>query len=320
MSHNAKTKQYSEKIDILIVNYNSSRLMENCLETIYGNLSDIPAQVFVADNGSVDQPEQVLQRFPQMHLAINKSNLGFSRAANQLINQGQAPYILLLNPDTVLGEEFFKPLLNHMEKHPDISIIGPKILNQCGKVQGSARNFPTILTGLFGRTSILSKLFPNNRFTRGNILTLSNDGKTAMEVDWVSGACMLIRRKAIEDVGPMDERFFMYWEDADLCRRMRQKGWKVVYLPLATVIHYVGKSSASRPIRACLDFHKSSYLLYMKYSKWPFKLLIKPVTLTLLSTRFVGMSLLHYVKLAIARAEELINNFTGGNSNKCDDL
>lgn len=268
-------------IDIIIVNYNSTDHTLRSLKTIFGLDKRLPVNVFVEDNGSKDRPERIRSEYPQTILTINRKNLGFAKAVNRAFLKGRAPYVLLLNPDTMITNAFFGPILNYMSNNPQVAVVGPKVLNEDGTVQGSARTFPTLLTGLFGRRSLFSQLFPNNRFTRGNIVNVSRNGKTVKEVDWVSGACILIRRKAIEDVGGMDERFFMYWEDADLCRRMWRKGWKVVYFPSSTIVHFVGASSNTLPIRSTIEFHKSSYRLYKKYTKWPFLRATAAVMLTI---------------------------------------
>jgi len=180
---------------------------------------------------------------------------------------------LILNPDTIVHERFFEFALKYMNHHPDVGILGPKILETDGAVQGSARAFPNLLTALFGRTSMLSRAFPNNPITRENILTGRSDGVTPMEVDWVSGACMLVRRQAIQDVGFLDARFFMYWEDADWCRRMWQNKWKVIYFPSIAITHYVGVSSEKNPLRSIVEFHRSIYYLFKKYADKPHSLL-----------------------------------------------
>ncbi|MFW6146993.1 MAG: glycosyltransferase [Thermodesulfobacteriota bacterium] len=270
--------------DIIIVNYKSTDYLLRCLRSIYNSLHGRGANIFVQDNDSRDGIERVRSEFPRVILSRNKDNLGFSRAVNKAISQGSSPYIILLNPDSVLLDGFFSHVISYMEKNPQVGIVGPKILDSDGSVQGSARTFPTPLTGLFGRSSLLTKFIPNNPFTRENILTTQSDGTTPMEVDWVSGACMVARRKAIQDVGPLDERFFMYWEDADWCRRMWHRGWKVVYFPQPSVIHYVGVSSNKALSRSLLEFHKSSYRLFEKYSTSYYRLL-KPVAVTGLSLR-----------------------------------
>lgn len=176
---------------------------------------------------------------------------------------------MLINPDVRIRGVDSRLLLNWLESQPDVGILGPLVLNPDGTVQGSARGFPTGLTGLFGRSSLLSRFFPNNSITRKNVMTWKTDPSSVLDVDWVSGACMIVRREAIEDVGSLDERFFMYWEDADWCRRMWRKKWRVVYYTDFSVIHYAGKSSRSSPMKSLIYFHKSAYYLLLKHSGWP---------------------------------------------------
>jgi len=258
-------------LDIIIVNYNSTNYLLECLHSIYMSLGrKIAANVYVFDNASKDNVNVLKQQFPQVVLSKNKINIGFAKAVNYSISKTKAPYILLLNPDTRVGKNFFKFMLDFMEENPDVGIAGPKILEENGKVQGSARSFPTPMTAFFGRNSILTKVFPNNRLTRKNILNREINGDSPINVDWVSGACMMVRRKAIEGVGLMDEAFFMYWEDADWCRRMTQKDWHVVYFPGASIVHYAGKSSDRNLIQSIVEFHKSAYYLFNKYSQSTF--------------------------------------------------
>lgn len=285
-------------LDIIIVNYNSTDYLLKSLESTYDSLGDVPANVFVQDNASDDDVNRISVLFPQVHVTHNTQNLGFSAAVNKGIKEGSSPYILLLNPDTYVKKGFFGSVIKKMAENPDVAILGSKILDHDGSIQGSARSFPSPLTALFGRSTILTRFFPNNRFTRSNVITTVSDGKTPMEVDWVSGACMVVRRKAVEDVGLMDERFFMYWEDADWCKRMWENGWKVIYFPLASVVHFVGISSSKRPLRSILDFHKSSYLLFAKYARWPLSML-KPVAFAGLSLRFYILFILQLFRYPI---------------------
>lgn len=257
-------------IDIIIVNYNSTAYLLKSLKSVYNSIDGFPVNIFVEDNGSKDHPERIKKYFPKTHVSLNKSNMGFASTVNCAIKKNNAPYIILLNPDTVIKRNFFHPIFDFMEKNPSVAVVGPKVLNEDGTIQGSARTFPTLLTGLFGRRSILSKLFPNNRFTRDHIATTRCDGKSTMAVDWVSGACMLIRREALAEVGLLDEQFFMYWEDADFCRRMWDHNWMVVYYPKVSILHHVGASSNTLRIKSTIEFHKSSYRIYKKYTKWPF--------------------------------------------------
>jgi GT2 family glycosyltransferase len=257
------------KIDIIIVNYNSTGYLLNCLSSIYediGHDNDNDLQVHIIDNASTDNVNMIPDKFPQVILWKNSVNIGFSKAVNYLITRTRSPYILILNPDTYINNGFCKSILNFILENPRVGIVGPRIFEKDGMVQGSARTFPTPMTALFGRSSLLTKMFPSNRLTLKNILTKKCENAKFLEVDWVSGACMLVRRSAVEDVGMMDERFFLYWEDADWCKRMFEKGWRVVYYPQASLIHYSGVSSKRRDIRSLLDFHISAYEFFCKHS------------------------------------------------------
>ncbi len=282
-------------LDIIIVNYNSTDYLLSCLSSIYDALQELPAKIFVQDNASEDDVDRVNEMFPKVLLSKNSYNMGFSKAANNALKQSTAPYVVLLNPDTHVTHGFFECVLRYMEENPDVGIIGPKILNRDGSVQGSARSFPTPLTAFFGRNSLLTNWFPNNRITRQNMLTTGSDGVSPMGVDWVSGACMVVRKNAIEDVGLMDERFFMYWEDVDWCKRMRRSRWKVVYLPQATIVHYVGGSSDKLVIRSVFEFHKSCYRLFDKYTKFPLSV-TSPLVFLGIALRFFFVFFFHKMR------------------------
>lgn len=283
-------------MDIIIINYKSTDLLENCLFSIYSSSNGTSVNVFVFDNNSQDGVERVTDVFPQVHLQINSENIGFAKAVNRVIRQCSSPYILLLNPDTVLSPNFILHSLDYLNDNRDVGIIGPQILNKDATIQGSARRFPSPLTALFGRGTILTRLFPNNSITRANILSSACDKATPLQVDWVSGACMVIRRMVLDEVGCLDERFFMYWEDADICKRLANSGWKVVYFPCVSVIHYVGGSSIKRIFRSVFEFHRSSYLLFSKYVHG-FYLLLKPVAIAGLSIRLFMLWAFYLLKL-----------------------
>ncbi len=274
------------KIDLLMVNYNSTDSLITCLESIQTVFSFSDLNIWVWDNHSKDEPSRIPHCFPNVKLLSDGRNIGFGAAVNRLISKSKAPFVMLLNPDTAFNDGRFSNLLNYIKDHPDVGVIGLRILNPDGSLQESARSFPNILSGLFGRTSLLTRLFPHNRFSRKNLLSGAvEESGTPVDVDWVSGACMIVRRKAIETVGGMDERFFMYWEDADWCRRMWRKRWRVVYFPGASLYHSVGQSSRTRAIRSMLEFHKSAFRLYEKYARG-YRILLKPIVFWALAMRF----------------------------------
>lgn len=281
-------------MDVIIVNYKSTQQLLRCLESFSGETTQTPVKVIVYDNTANNGISFIKSKFPEVTICHDGRNLGFAAAANKALVESDAPFVTLLNPDTVVQNDFFKTALSYMENHRDVGITGPAILNPDGSIQGSARSFPNPLTGLFGRGSLLTKLYPKNRISRANILTDRCDGKSPIEVDWVSGACMVVRRKAIDQVGPLDERFFLYWEDADWCMRMHQNGWKVTYFPVPRVVHYVGASSSQRVFRSILDFHVSAYKLFCKYSNgWT--QLASPLVACALASRFILTLLMNKV-------------------------
>jgi GT2 family glycosyltransferase len=289
----------SAVLDIVIVNYNSSNLLLNCLNSFNGSFKTIPANIFIQDNNSTDDFDIIEQCFPNIQIQRNNANLGFSKANNKALSQGFAPYILLLNPDTQFINSRIKEVINYMEENPKIGIIGPKILNSDKTIQGSARSFPSFSTAFFGRNTILSRLFPNNLLTRKNILNFQGKGDKVLNVDWVSGACMLIRREALNEIGPLDERFFMYFEDTDLCKRMWIKNWKVVYHPKFNLLHHVGGSSSQNVYISVFNFHKSIYLYCYKYTNPRLFSIIKFFIIPLLITRASIILTIHLFKRMI---------------------
>lgn len=297
------------KVDIIIVNYNSTDYLLRCIHSIYDVLEkEIAASIYVVDNASEDNIDLLSQKFPKVSLLKNKVNIGFARAVNYYISRTSAPYIMLLNPDTLVEKFFFASIFKVMEENPKVGVAGPKILEKNGKVQGSARSFPTPMTALFGRNTFLSKFFPNNRMTSKNILTNRIGGEKNTEVDWVSGACMILRRSALKEVGLMDERFFLYWEDADLCKRMSEKGWLVTYSPNASIVHYAGVSSKKK-IRPLLEFHKSAYYFFCKYSKSKNSSAVKAVAFFALSLRFYMILATQYIMNLKMNKEEVLAKY-----------
>ncbi|MGB5746379.1 MAG: glycosyltransferase family 2 protein [Desulfobacterales bacterium] len=285
-------------IDLIIVNYKSTDFLHTCLSSVYDNLNGTKVDVHVFDNASNDHVDLTEAIFPKTSLIRHHRNLGFSGGVNRVIKQTSSPYIVILNPDTIVFEDFFESVVAFMEKNPNVGILGPKVINPDHSIQGSARAFPTVLSAFFGRKSLLTRMFPNSRFASANILSNTSDGKTPIEVDWVSGACMVVKREALDDVGLLDERFFLYWEDVDWCKRMWDKGWKVTYYPQATIQHAVGGSSERNLIRSIFEFHKSAYTYFVKYVKSP-KLLIKPLIIAGLSFRFIGILLLQSLRRVV---------------------
>jgi GT2 family glycosyltransferase len=225
------------------------------------------------DNASSDgSAAMVRQHFPQVRLIANESNLGFTHGNNQGIAASQGRYVLLLNPDTAVIGEAVATLLAFLEAHPDVGVVGPQLRYPDGSIQPSRRRFPTLATA-FVESTVLQPLFVGSSLLRRYYVADQPDNVT-QDVDWLVGACLLVRREAIEQAGPLDEGFFMYSEELDWCRRIKQAGWRIVYLPAAQVIHYEGKSSEQNLAARDLRFHSSKVRYFRKHhGPWPAELL-----------------------------------------------
>ncbi len=252
------------EISAIVVNYNAGHELELALRSAQADYSRIAWEAVVVDNASTDGSAAVVDRFPQATLIRNATNVGFGRAVNQAVGASKAPLLLLLNPDCQLAVGATAALRAALDADPACAIVGPRILDPDGAVQGSARGDPDMLTGLFGRTGALRNLLPFLPVARRNVVVEEAmcSGSSNVVVDWLSGACLLVRREAFLAAGGFDERFFMYWEDADLCRRLRGQGYSIRYAPGATAVHKVGQSSRTARRSSIRAFHQSAYLYY----------------------------------------------------------
>lgn len=254
-----------KQLSIVIVNYNVKDLLKKCLESIFKYEKDIEFEVIVVDNNSKDHSPEMLKRdFPQVKLIENNRNLGFSRACNQGIKESRGRYILLLNPDTELTPGGLKKMIDFMDSNPDVGICGPKMMDKEGKLQFSCRSFPSYLTAISSSQSILNRIFPDNFLSQKYLLKEKNHSQI-MEVDWVSGSSLLAKRKMFEKIGLLDQRFYMYVEDVDLCYRAKKFGFSVFYFPPIVIIHHIGKSTQKKKLSMLVEHHKSMYYFYRKH-------------------------------------------------------
>jgi N-acetylglucosaminyl-diphospho-decaprenol L-rhamnosyltransferase len=256
-------------LSIVIVNWNVRELLRHCLSSIYqATEASFELEAIVVDNASGDgSVVMVGESFPQVHLIANDENLGFTRGNNQAIAQSRGRYVLLLNPDTEVVGGALSTMVQYMDTHPQAGALGPQLLYPDGSVQPSRRRFPTIATA-FLESTVLQQWFPDNRVLRRYYIRDRGDDEV-QEVDWVVGACLLARRQAIEQVGLLDEKFFMYSEEMDWCRRFKERGWRVVYLPTAQVIHHEAKSSEQVKSLQHIQFQRSKALYFRKHhGRW----------------------------------------------------
>ena len=267
-------------LSIVIVSWNVREDLRECLQSLLreegSRLESGEIEIIVVDNASTDGTAKMIEReFPQVKLLVNLQNLGYTKANNIGINHSRGKYILLLNPDTIVHQGALQALIDCAESHPEAGIIGAKLLNPDGSVQRSARSFPDIGAGLF-RNTFLGRLFPNNPFVRRYLLADFGYDEVR-EVDWVSGAAMLVRRDLIERIGGLDERFWAYCEDVDLCWRAWQAGYKVLFCPNAVITHKVGRSSDQRLVPSLIQHHKSMWLFYLKNYRHRYPLVLFPL-------------------------------------------
>ncbi len=252
-------------LSIVIVTHNSLSLVEECLRSIEQYPPSFSFETIIIDNASTDgTPEMIAGKFENVRLVANDENTGYSRGVNQGIKLGSGRMILILNPDIVLRDGSIDNLIAFMDKTPQAGIAASKLLYPDGRIQYSCRRFYTLQALIFRRT-FLGKLLPRAKPLREHLM-MDYDHEEVREVDWVTGACMLARREAIEKVGLMDERFFLYFEDIDWCYRMKNQGWSVFYVPQSVMIHRFERASAKSMFRKPFVIHLLSMLRYAE--KW----------------------------------------------------
>ena len=249
-------------IAVIIVNWNARQDLRQCLQSLFAAPAKASFAVWVVDNASTDgSAEMVAREFPSAHLRVNTENLGFSKANNQAITEALADTntrsVFLLNSDAAVHAGALDALVAWVDANPNAGIVGPKVLNPDGTLQLSCRRFPSLGAGFF-RNTYLGRLFPHNKFAK-DYLMQDFDHAHTLPVDWVSGCAMLLRRDLIEKIGALDERFYMYCEDVDICQRAWDAGREVVYFPEAVVTHAIGRSSDKNADTMIMEFHRSWY-------------------------------------------------------------
>lgn len=253
-------------LSIVIVNYDTSGLLRDCLRSVYASEGRLAYEVIVVDNCSPDGSVQMVQQeFPRATLIASRINGGYAYANNLGLQQARGDFLLLLNPDTVLPPAALRDMLQFMMEHPQAGVAGPKLVLADGSLDlACRRSFPTLDVAFF-RLVGLSKRYPQSpRFNRYNMCYLDPDQLT--EVDSVVGAFMLIRRQALEEAGLLDERFFAYGEDIDLCYRIKvDHGWKVYYNPAVAVTHYKSQATRKRALKMNVEFYRAMWLFHQKH-------------------------------------------------------
>ena len=245
-------------LSIILVNFNSSNFIKECLESLNGFIEYLDCEVIIVDNCSTDNsPNFIKENFPEFKLICNQDNLGFGKANNLGFVNSQGNYLLFLNTDTILIENTLEILFKHLEDNPNIGIVGSRIIFVNGRYQLSYGNLPNIFFELIDKIryaiddrfhSLLSEFYDDWHLR-------------TQEVGWVTGACFMMRRDVFEQVGGFDENFFMYFEDKDLCKRVKELGYKVVYYPKTTIVHLLGGSSHGIK-KSVNKYYRNSQLYY----------------------------------------------------------
>jgi GT2 family glycosyltransferase len=252
-------------VSIVIVNYKSRAALMECLAALEATRGQLMTEVVVVDNASGDGALAAIgQSYPGARGIANTDNVGYARAINQGIAASSGEFVVAMNPDCIVEPGALATMVVYLRTHPQTAVVGPKILNSDHSIEFSARSFPTHLTFLFNRYSLLTRLFPENPHTRRYLLT-DWDHASARDVDWVSGACMMVRRAAIAGVGGMDEAFFMFNEDVDWCRRMKLAGWAVTCVPDAVVVHHIGASKSRVAPKVIVERHRGMIHYFHKH-------------------------------------------------------
>jgi GT2 family glycosyltransferase len=252
-------------IAIVIISFNVEKLLKECIESLYRETKDAPFEIWVIDNHSRDDSVRMLkEHFPNVHLIENDDNVGFTRANNQAIRQCRSDYVLLLNPDTLIQDGAIDRMVHFMDEHPEVGVSGCRVLNEDGSLQLACRRSVPSPSVAFFRLTGLSRLFPRSqRMARYNLTYL--DPMQTHEVDAVSGAFLLIRRRVIDQIGLLDEDFWIYGEDIDWCIRAKKAGWKVMYYPEAHILHYKGVGCSTNNRKTSYEFYRAMYLFHRKH-------------------------------------------------------
>lgn len=249
------------KVSIIIVNWNTRDLLANCLNSIAATAGDLDLETIVVDNASSDgSPAMMLRQFPHVRLLANQENVGFARANNQAAAASLGRYLLLLNSDAQLWPNALQALLDVAEANPRVGIVGAQLRNADGSFQASHTPFPNLWQEFLILSGIGRRLFGRWYPSRG-----PDDDRGARPVDYVEGACLLVRREAFDVTGGLDENYFMYAEEVDWCYTLRQKGWQVWYQPAAKVMHLGGGSSQKRRTQQEKNLYCSRVQFFRKH-------------------------------------------------------
>jgi GT2 family glycosyltransferase len=269
-------------ISVIISTYNARDVVADCLASIYRNPPSEPYEIIVVDDASSDGTSELLRaQFAEVRLLINEVNLHYTRSNNRALDHARGEYIYLLNNDTIVLPQAIDAMVAFLRNHPEAGAVGSKLLNEDGTIQWSVKSLPDLGSALFGGRGVITRLFPNNSYTRRRFHYRERNAGEPFVAGYLSGASKMMPRKVIDEVGYLDSRMF-YHVDADYCKRIAEAGYQCYYLPNATVIHlnHKGGTMVSLRLRALslLSFHVDCYVYYCKHmQRWawsPMRLII----------------------------------------------
>jgi GT2 family glycosyltransferase len=243
----------------IIVNWNTKELIPDAVRSIIDTISTYDHKIIIVENGSHDGSAEMMKKFfPTIRLICNKINIGFARAVNQGLNLTKARYIFLLNSDARLQRGAIKNLVEFMEKNSKVGIAGGQLINRDGSRQNSIASFPSLATELLNKRLlriILPRRYPGKE----------RDYPRPIDVDSLVGACLIVRRKAVQEVGNLDEGYFFFLEETDWCRRMKEHGWRVSFVPSARILHLQGASAGRYKTEARIEYYRSRYRFFITW-------------------------------------------------------
>jgi GT2 family glycosyltransferase len=285
-------------LSIVVVSWNTRDLLRDCLASVQARLGPLDAEVIVVDNASGDDTAEMVRReFPTVHLVANADNRGFAAANNQGLAIARGRYVLLLNPDTVVLDDVLAGAVEHADRHPDVAVVGCQVMESETALQRTCFRFPSPWHTFLYATG-LARLRPRSRLA-GREWYGDWDRATARDVDVVSGMFMLVRRSAIDEVGPMDESYFVYAEETDWCYRFRRAGWRCAFAPVGRILHVHGggQSTGQVSVRMTVQLQRSLLIFHRKHLGRAAWAATKCLFVVAMASRAVGWSL----RSAIAR-------------------
>lgn len=286
-------------LSIVIVSYNVNCLVQQCIESILNQETPYIYEIWVVDNYSNDQTARTIaDKYPEVRLITNKENVGFAAANNQAIRKANGKYIWLLNPDTKLNENAISPLIEAFERNQDVAVTGSLLANPDGSLQRSCYPFPTLSNEIF-------RLFHLEQFRKDRYDMRTWGQNQTREIEVNQGASFMIRKTALDQVGLLDERFYIYTEEVDLCYRLHQAGWKILWQPLSQVIHFGGQSTQQNRLPMFLELYRTKILFFRKHYG-PVKAYMYKMILFLVAVSRIVVGFFGFIK---NRKKNLMNNY-----------